>query len=103
MKYEVSALKEIKFIIEAEDVCSAMSIVQEKGCAIRSMREVKENLSTGIMNEFKVKERLLEYLRESRRLLLKVFGGNGLSTYHLAQARMIEMQILYLIKEIKNA
>ncbi len=101
MKYEVLALKEVQFIIEAEDVCSAMSIVQEKGCAIRSMREVGKK--PRILDEFQIKERLLEYLRESRRSLLKVFGGNGLSTYHLAQARMIEMQILYLIKEIKNA
>ncbi len=101
MKYEVLALEEVKLVIEAEDVCSAMSIVQEKGCVIRSMREVGKK--PRILNEFQIKERLLEYLRESRRSLLKVFGNDELSTYHLAQARMVEMQILYLIKQIKNA
>ncbi|KKN02807.1 hypothetical protein LCGC14_1114020 [marine sediment metagenome] len=52
------------------------------------------------------KEKYIKDLRESRRSLLKLFDSEDdekLSVYYRAQARMVEMQILYLIKQIKNA
>ncbi len=96
MKYEVLALEEVKLVIEAEDVCSAMAIVQKKGCVIRSMREVKEN-------KFQDKEEFLKYLRNARKELLKVWDNEeGFTTYYKAQVRMIEIQLLTLIKEVKQ-
>ncbi len=40
--YLIDVTKDDEIVIEAEDVCSAMAIVQGKGYIIKSMRELKE-------------------------------------------------------------
>ncbi len=40
--YLIDVIKDDEIVIEAEDVCSAMTIVHGKGYIVKSMRELKE-------------------------------------------------------------